>query len=624
MIDCPIPYTSWLEMNSTTLMCPSKLSDPLNDLFDHLLKEDTLEVKKVCTVGAINHLKKKSAPFSTLSIDQEFHRRKFSRRARRSGMRTSGKGQKKKNAKDLNDAVVESFAQFTSKPDLIPDMQGLYSDPAEKSKRDLLHRADRKIDYQEELMTDQSRSLEGQTVRKNRNNSTSQPIIESSPNNIDRQQKRVRLLQEEAAALAKNQPSSLPKRLIPTQLPGLDFSQVSDRAKETDDAQKPPASDESSRMRDICAKLDSIDLNEREGKRQRLNRDSFRTALLRQRKPSNSNQFTSSRSNKLTRGKNSAEFIVESWRRPSLNPSQDGFEITNEGSNEKEVMKTTSNKNHKEHHTKKDYPSQVVTDCSQVQQATLFEKPEKSPPLSIPPIPKPPTTSTKRGRKNRKKKDNTDGRPKQPLSAYNIFFKDERSRILASVDPLFNTSQSSVESATSTESMNVEGSESVSTPFKQPVINESVVTNQKIDFAMNSEPATVSDIPPLEGTAVAGIDNGKEEKPKKRGRGRPRGPNYVKPKPPHRKISFQKLAQIIGSKWKQRTPDIAAEYSRRAKLERKRYDEQLAIYNANQRLREEKRQRQLSNEKKGKDSSGSVVFNSESDNDQGKESLSGS
>lgn len=148
----------------------------------------------------------------------------------------------------------------------------------------------------------------------------------------------------------------------------------------------------------------------------------------------------------------------------------------------------------------------------------------------------------KKTRKNRKRKDHSDGKPTQPLTAYNLFFKDERNRILASM------------------------------------------TSKPLQGNKDS----ISGVSPDNDGKLLGLRSSKEQekigsketdKPTKRKRGRPRGPNYYKQKTPHGKISFQKLAQLIGSRWKQRTPEIAAEYNRRAILDRERYYAEMLVYN---------------------------------------------
>lgn len=130
---------------------------------------------------------------------------------------------------------------------------------------------------------------------------------------------------------------------------------------------------------------------------------------------------------------------------------------------------------------------------------------------------------TKTKKKLKQKKIIPEGWPKQPLSAYNFFFKEERLRILG-------------ESESKTETK----------------------TNENAFIQMGEGQET-----------VAGA---------KRKRGRPRGPKYRQRRPRHGQISFHDLAKNIGAKWKSLSPENVVKYNNMASRDRLRYDKEVSEY----------------------------------------------
>ena len=127
------------------------------------------------------------------------------------------------------------------------------------------------------------------------------------------------------------------------------------------------------------------------------------------------------------------------------------------------------------------------------------------------------------------------GRPKRPLSAYNIFFKDEREKILRGLRAQSVThpeEKESTETVSSSEVGAPEGGANMS-GSKQP---------QRED----TSPETI---------AARRLE-------------------------PHRKIGFAEMGKTIGKRWKSISPQRLMEYKKRADKDRKRYEDEVHLYEA--------------------------------------------
>lgn len=144
----------------------------------------------------------------------------------------------------------------------------------------------------------------------------------------------------------------------------------------------------------------------------------------------------------------------------------------------------------------------------------------------------------KSGKKSRPKKPKN--KPKRPLSAYNIFFKDERAKILADIPD---------------KKSEEEGEEKE---------EESKEKTEDGEGGEGGEEKTEKDSEEKE-------ESGKKTTGKKRKR------------VPHGKIGFESLAKIVGQRWKELPPEELDVYKKRAEEDMKRYRKEMEAYVQKQR-----------------------------------------
>jgi hypothetical protein len=125
---------------------------------------------------------------------------------------------------------------------------------------------------------------------------------------------------------------------------------------------------------------------------------------------------------------------------------------------------------------------------------------------------------------SKKSKKKPKDKPKRPLSAYNIFFKEERNRIL-----------------------------------------DSLPVNAALEDNMERNPSETS----------FASDNSEPTKKPKRKRKR-KGP------PPHGKIGFESLAKLIGKRWQELDAETMKTYKAKADADMQRYKQEMAAYKERQ------------------------------------------
>ncbi len=143
----------------------------------------------------------------------------------------------------------------------------------------------------------------------------------------------------------------------------------------------------------------------------------------------------------------------------------------------------------------------------------------------------------KSGKKARPKKPKN--KPKRPLSAYNIFFKDERAKILAGI------------------------------PDKKGEDEDDEEDEEENKDKSDDDGSDEGEKGDQEGEEKTG--GGKKTVGKKRKR------------VPHGKIGFESLAKIVGQRWKELPPEELDVYKKRAEDDMKRYRKEMEAYVQKQR-----------------------------------------
>mmetsp|Transcript_55109 Transcript_55109/g.152637 ORF Transcript_55109/g.152637 Transcript_55109/m.152637 type:complete len:455 (-) Transcript_55109:106-1470(-) len=144
---------------------------------------------------------------------------------------------------------------------------------------------------------------------------------------------------------------------------------------------------------------------------------------------------------------------------------------------------------------------------------------------------------SKSGKKARPKKPKN--KPKRPLSAYNIFFKDERQKILSTIPDK-----------------------------KEGEDDDEDDDEEEEEKKTKTEEGEDEDKAEGEGGKAAGA---KKASGKKRKR------------VPHGKIGFESLAKIVGQRWKELPPEELDVYKKRAEEDMKRYRKEMEAYVQKQR-----------------------------------------
>mmetsp|Transcript_7380 Transcript_7380/g.16450 ORF Transcript_7380/g.16450 Transcript_7380/m.16450 type:complete len:619 (+) Transcript_7380:344-2200(+) len=188
-----------------------------------------------------------------------------------------------------------------------------------------------------------------------------------------------------------------------------------------------------------------------------------------------------------------------------------------------------------------------------------------------------------KGGKRKRRKRKKPGQPRRPLSAYNIFFSEERARIIRRVEAQLSSEEDDDQDPLLPEGDAAPAGDSAGSdgPLKKRRLSlDSSGTNTSRRASLAGSDGEDSSSPAPTGADAAAGQKAQQILLDRRVNSTGEDPGKRRHRRTHGKIGFRDLACQIGQSWRALPPDRLEEYKRLAEIDMKRYKADMARWNA--------------------------------------------